>query len=180
MPHVRYRARLVAQSLSQIPGVDFSSTYAPVIRSESVRLIFAFAAKRKWSVFHFDIKTAFLNGDLTEDVYVQQPQGYVDGDNPTSVWKLKKSLCGLHQSPKSWNDKFISRTRKLSFFQLKTEPSLFHNPDLCSISGFDRTRLFTSLSEEFEVSDLGRANSFVGIQIDHLKDENGNISFKLH
>lgn len=190
---VRYKARLVAQGFTQIPGVDFSSTYAPVIRSESVRLIFALAAKKQWSVFHFDIKTAFLNGDLTEDVYVHQPQGYSDEDNPKSVWKLKKSLYGLHQSPKSWNEKFISRVKSLGFYQLKTEPSLFRNPKSGQIIGLfvddlllltekesDRLQLYNFLNAEFEVSDLGRVNHFVGIQIDHFKDQNGMTSFKLH
>lgn len=100
----RRKARLVARGFSQTRGVDFFETFAPVVRYESVRCILSLAAANRMTVKQFDVKTAFLNGDLNEDVFIAQPDGYQDRTD--RVCKLQKSLYGLKQSPRMWNEKF--------------------------------------------------------------------------
>lgn len=100
----RYRARLVARGFSQIHGVDYYETYSPTASMSIVRLLFAFAALMQLRISQFDIKTAFLYGDLDEEVYMDQPQGFVS--DPSKVWRLNKSLYGLKQAPRQWCKKF--------------------------------------------------------------------------
>ncbi|CAM9640477.1 unnamed protein product, partial [Heterosigma akashiwo] len=100
---VKYKARLVAQGFTQRAGVDYhNSTYAPVIAAPSLRLMLSIAANKGYAVDALDISTAFPNGDIDGDVYVEQPPGFVDKDHPHKVWKLRKSLYGLKQSPRIW------------------------------------------------------------------------------
>lgn len=110
----RYKARLVARGFSQIYGIDYLETYAPVANMVSIRMLFAYAAMNNLAIAQFDVKTAFLYGDLEEPIYMEQPEGF--DDNPNKVWKLKRSLYGLKQSPRQWNKKFRSflEERKLS------------------------------------------------------------------
>ena len=92
---VKYKARLVAKGYVQQPEVDFEEVYAPVARLESVRLVLAVAAHFGWGVHHMDVKSAFLNGELQEEVYVQQPPGFIDNDHNHRVLRLHKALYGL-------------------------------------------------------------------------------------
>ena len=96
---VRYKARLVAKGYSQVAGVDFNETFAPVAKFSTIRCILALGAIMDLEMHQMDVKTAFLNGDLEEDIYMDQPQGFVQGN---MVCKLKKSLYGLKQSPRAW------------------------------------------------------------------------------
>nr|GFD40214.1 retrovirus-related Pol polyprotein from transposon TNT 1-94 [Tanacetum cinerariifolium] len=80
-------------------GIDFKESFAPVARLEAIRIFLAFAAQKNMVVYQMDVKTAFLNGNLREEVYVSQPDGFVDVDNPNQVYKLKKALYGLKQAP---------------------------------------------------------------------------------
>ena len=91
---VKHKARLVAKGYAQVQGVDFNEVFAPVVRIETVRVILALAAQGGWQVHHMDVKSAFLNGDLTENVYVKQPPGFIVG-NGEKVLKLRKALYGL-------------------------------------------------------------------------------------
>nr|GFB30274.1 retrovirus-related Pol polyprotein from transposon TNT 1-94 [Tanacetum cinerariifolium] len=96
------KARLVARRYRQEEGIDFEESFAPVARLEAIRIFLAYAAHKNMVVYQMDVKTAFLNGNLREEVYVSQPDGFVDLDNPTHVYKLKKALYGLKQAPRSW------------------------------------------------------------------------------
>jgi hypothetical protein len=96
---VKYKARLVAKGYVQQPGIDFDEVFTPVARQESVRLLLAIAAHYGWGVHHMDVKSAFLNGELQEEVYVQQPPGFVDDRHKYKVLWLHKALYGLHQAP---------------------------------------------------------------------------------
>ena len=91
----RLKARLVAKGYSQQPGVDFHETFAPVARLDTIRTIIAVAAQKGWLLYQLDIKSAFLNGKLEEDIYVEQPQGFVVDGEENKVYKLKKALYGL-------------------------------------------------------------------------------------
>lgn len=100
----RHKARLVARGFSQIHGIDYSETFAPVVDSTTIRLLFAYSAVRKLEMGQFDVKTAFLYGELEEEIYMEQSPGFETGNN--KVWKLKKSIYGLKQAPRQWNRKF--------------------------------------------------------------------------
>ncbi|KAG2781706.1 hypothetical protein PC112_g24839 [Phytophthora cactorum] len=103
-------ARLVAKGFSQKYGIDYDETFAPVAKFTSIRAVLSMAAKYGLKLHQMDVKTAFLNGLLDEDIYMVQPDGYVDEDHPDYVCKLKRSLYGLKQSPRMWNqiiDDFI-------------------------------------------------------------------------
>lgn len=99
---VKYKARLVARGFVQKKGVDFEEVFAPVTRLETVRLLLALAAKNAWEVHHLDVKSAFLNGDLLEEVYVSQPEGFVQESQRHKVYRLLKALYGLRQAPRAW------------------------------------------------------------------------------
>ncbi len=101
----RNKARLVAQGYAQIEGVDFDETFAPVARLESIRLLLGVACILKFKLFQMDVKSAFLNGYLNEEVYVEQPKGFVDPSLPNHVYKLKKALYGLKQAPRAWYER---------------------------------------------------------------------------
>ena len=101
----KYKSRLVAKGYIQRHGIDFEEVFAPVARIETVRFIIALAASRGWEIHHLDVKTAFLNGDLKEVVFVSQPEGYEVKGQEHKVYKLHKALYGLRQAPRAWNEK---------------------------------------------------------------------------
>jgi hypothetical protein len=112
---VKHKACLVAKGYVQKEGVDFCEVFAPVARLESVRLLLAIAAHHSWEVHHMDVKSAFLNGDLKEVIYVQQPPGFIDNNNSGKVLQLHKALYGLCQAPRAWNAKLNSTLLSLGF-----------------------------------------------------------------
>jgi hypothetical protein len=97
----RNKARLVAQGFTQIEGLDFGETYAPVARLESIRILLAFATHHDFKLYQMDVKSAFLNGPISELVYVEQPPGFEDSKFPNHVYKLHKALYGLKQAPRA-------------------------------------------------------------------------------
>ncbi|GJV43943.1 retrovirus-related pol polyprotein from transposon TNT 1-94 [Tanacetum coccineum] len=97
-------ARLVAKGYRQEEGIDFEESFAPVARIEAIRIFIGNAASKNMINYQMDVKTAFLNGDLQEDVFVSQPEGFEDPDYPTHVYRLKKALYGLKQAPRAWYD----------------------------------------------------------------------------
>nr|GEZ03974.1 retrovirus-related Pol polyprotein from transposon TNT 1-94 [Tanacetum cinerariifolium] len=105
---LKNKARLVARGYRQEEGINFEESFALVARLEDIRNFLAYAAHKNMVVYQMDVKTAFLNGNLREEVYVSQPNGYVDQDNPNHVYKLKKALYGLKQAPRAWYDMLSS------------------------------------------------------------------------
>ncbi|KAF0899665.1 hypothetical protein E2562_021364 [Oryza meyeriana var. granulata] len=102
---IKHKARLVAKGYVQQPGVDFDEVFVPVARIESVRLLLALAAQEGWPVHHMDVKSAFLNGELVEEVYIRQPPGFTVVGHENKVLRLDKALYGLRQAPRAWNAK---------------------------------------------------------------------------
>ena len=98
------KTRLVAQGYSQVKGVDFDETFATIARMGSIRVLLALACHLKFKLYQMDVKIAFLNGFLKEDVYMAQPKGFIDPHFPNHVLYLKKALYGLKQAPKAWYD----------------------------------------------------------------------------
>lgn len=119
----RFKARLVTRGFRQKLGEDYTETYSPVVKYTSVRLLFAYAAMRKMIIKQFDVKTAFLYGNLQEDVYMDQPQGFADGTG--RICKLMRSLYGLKQSPRCWNERFRNFVSKFGFTAVVSDPCVF-------------------------------------------------------
>ncbi|GJR66847.1 retrovirus-related pol polyprotein from transposon TNT 1-94 [Tanacetum coccineum] len=104
----RNKARLVVQCYNQQKGIDYDETYAPVARLESIRILLAYSCALDFKLFQMDVKSAFLNGFINEEVYVAQPPGFIDFAKPNHVYRLKKALYGLKQAPKAWPDIMFS------------------------------------------------------------------------
>ncbi|GKF22814.1 retrovirus-related pol polyprotein from transposon TNT 1-94, partial [Tanacetum coccineum] len=98
------KARLVAKGFRQEERINFEESFAPVARIEAIRIFVANAAHKNMTIYQVDVKTAFLNGELREEVYVSEQEGFVDQDNPNHVYRLKKALYGLKQAPRAWYD----------------------------------------------------------------------------
>jgi hypothetical protein len=121
---VKHKVRLVAKGYVQRQGIDFDEVFTPVARMESVRVIIILAAHLSWSVHHMDVKSAFLNDDLGEEVYVSQPLGFIIKGQEQKVYKLHKVLYGLRQAPRTWNSKLDICLHELGFSKCKTEYGL--------------------------------------------------------
>ncbi|GKC51679.1 putative reverse transcriptase domain-containing protein [Tanacetum coccineum] len=119
------KARLVAQGFRQEEGIDFKESFAPVTRIDAIRIFVANAAHKNMTIYQMDVKTSFLNGKLKEVVYVSQPEGFVDQDNPSHVYKLKKALYGLKQAPCAWYDMLSSFLISQQFSKGAVDPTLF-------------------------------------------------------
>ncbi|GJS45802.1 retrovirus-related pol polyprotein from transposon TNT 1-94 [Tanacetum coccineum] len=122
---IRNKARLVAKGYSQQEGIDFEESFAPVARLEAVRLFVAYAAHKSFPVYQMDVKTTFLNGPLKEEVYVNQPDGFVDPHHPDKVYRLKKALYGLKQAPRAWYDELSNFLVSKGFSKGSIDPTLF-------------------------------------------------------
>jgi hypothetical protein len=121
----RNKTRLVAKGYSQVEGLDFDETYAPVARLESIRILLAYATYHGFKLYQMDVKSAFLNGPIKEEVYVEQPSDVEDSEYPNHVHKLSKALYGLKQAPRAWyeclRDFLITNCFKVG----KADPTLF-------------------------------------------------------
>nr|GEU97603.1 ribonuclease H-like domain-containing protein [Tanacetum cinerariifolium] len=121
----RYKARLVANGSSQQLGVDFDETFSPVVKLAIVRTVLSLVVSRKWPIHQLDVKNAFLNGDLSETVYMHQPLGFVDNRYPHHVCLLQRSLYGLKQAPRAWFQRFAGYTTRARFYHTRCDSSLF-------------------------------------------------------
>nr|GEW66834.1 retrovirus-related Pol polyprotein from transposon TNT 1-94 [Tanacetum cinerariifolium] len=122
---IRNKSRLVVRGYRQEEGIDFEEFFAPVARMEAFRIFLAYAAHKSFTVFQMDVKTTFLHGTLKEDMYMCQPEGFIDADHPSHVFKLKKALYGLKQEPRAWYDELSTFLLQNHFFKGTTDPTLF-------------------------------------------------------
>jgi hypothetical protein len=177
---VRNKARLVCKGYAQIEGLDFDETFAPVARLEAIRIFLAYACKKRFKVYQMDVKSSFLNGDLNEEVYMEQPEGFKLYNNPDLVCKMKKALYGLKQAPRAWyhnlnmylKDKGFKRGTFDNNLYIKTEGNdllivLVYVDDI--IFGCNKVSLVqwfaSSMGSEFEMSMIGELLFFLGLQI---------------
>ncbi|GJS40979.1 retrovirus-related pol polyprotein from transposon TNT 1-94 [Tanacetum coccineum] len=179
----RNKARLVAQGYNQQEGIDYDETYAPVARLESIRILLAYACALDFKLFQMDVKSAFLNGFINEEVYVAQPPGFIDFEKPDHVYKLKKALYGLKQAPKAWYDRLkaflIKHEYKIgmvdnTLFTKKKSSNLIIVQIYVDIFGStcqDMCDEFAKIMhDEFEMSMMGELNFFLGLQIKQMED----------
>jgi hypothetical protein len=120
----RHKARLVAKGFSQVEGIDYNETFSPVEKMNSIYLVLALAASHKWEIHQIDVKSPFLHGDLQEEIYMEQPPGYVQNDS-SLVSCLKKSLYGLKQAPRSWYAKMDSFIIAIGFSRCHFDPNVY-------------------------------------------------------
>nr|GEZ69849.1 hypothetical protein [Tanacetum cinerariifolium] len=137
----RLDARLVAKGYRQEEGLDFEESFAPVARLEAIRIFLANAASKNMTVYQMDVKTAFLNGELKEEVYVSQPEGFVDPERPHHVYRLKKALYGLKQAPRAWYDT-LSRTARLVAKGYRQEEGLDFEESFAPVARLEAIRIF--------------------------------------
>nr|GEV73860.1 retrovirus-related Pol polyprotein from transposon TNT 1-94 [Tanacetum cinerariifolium] len=161
-------------------GIEFEESFALVARMEAIRIFLAYAAHKSFMVFQMDVKTAFLHGSLKEDVYVCQPEGFIDADHPSHVYKLKKALYGLNQAPRAWYDELSTFLLQNHVFKGNIDPTLFirrfyddilmvqvYVDDIIFGSTHPRNiQLFSDLMKSrFEMSMMGEMTFFLGLQV---------------
>nr|GFA92527.1 hypothetical protein [Tanacetum cinerariifolium] len=122
---IRNKSRLVVRGYRQEEGIDFEESFASVAKMEAIRIFLAYPAHKSFTAFQMDVKTAFLHDSLKKDVYVCQPEGFIDADHPSHVYKLKKALYGLKQAPRAWYDKLSKFLLQNHFFKGTIDPTLF-------------------------------------------------------
>nr|GEV84295.1 hypothetical protein [Tanacetum cinerariifolium] len=122
---IRNKARLVAKGYAQEEGIDFKESFAPVACLEAVWIFVVYAAHKSFPIYQMDVKTEFLNGPLKEEVYVSQPDGFVDPDHPEKVYRLRKALYGLKQAPRTWYDELSKFLKSKGFTKGIIDPTLF-------------------------------------------------------
>ncbi|GJW17413.1 retrovirus-related pol polyprotein from transposon TNT 1-94 [Tanacetum coccineum] len=177
---LKNKARLVARGYRQEEGIDFEESFTPVARLEAIRIFLAFAAHMNMVVYQMDVKTAFLNGNLREEVYVSQPDGFVDPDKPNYVYKLKKALYGLKQAPRAWYDMLSSFLISNDFSKGSVDPTLFirrEGNELILVQIYVDDIIFAASTPElcdlfakimcskFKMSMMGKISFFLGLQI---------------
>ncbi|CAA0830832.1 cysteine-rich RLK (RECEPTOR-like protein kinase) 8, partial [Striga hermonthica] len=122
---ISFKAWLVVKGFTQKEGIDYDATFSPVAMLKSIRILLSIASHMDYEVWQMDVKTAFLNGNLDEDIYMQQPEGYVKKGQEHRVWKLKKSLYGLKQASRSWNIRFDEVIKSYGFDQCQDESCVY-------------------------------------------------------
>lgn len=125
----RYRARLVARGCAQIKGVDYQETYSPVVRYASIRFLCALAAKYDLHMSQMDVTAAYLHGYIKEDIYIQPPEELIKSSDKGRVWKLKKSMYGLKQSGRAWNERLNDVVTKLGFKRSQADCCIYFKRD---------------------------------------------------
>lgn len=179
----RYKARLVARGYTQVEGIDYKETFCPVIKSKSIRTLLAFSVEQNWQVHQLDITAAYLNGKLSETVFMEQPPLSLHSKPREEVCLLKKSLYGLHQSGREWNiclDKFL---KSINLTRSRADPCVYFNKkndliigvyvdDLLVMSKESTTiqKFKEDIGAAFETKDLGEINHLLSIRIQRNKD----------
>lgn len=181
---VRFKARLVAQGFTQKYGVDYDEVFAPVARSTTLRVLLSIAGKKNYFAKHFDVKTAFLNGNLEEEIFMRQPPGFKTGDK---VYRLNKSLYGLKQAARVWNLTLHNELIKIGFNQSNVDKCLYvlsepgkvcyllvHVDDMVLVSNkeFFLETIAARIGKKFEMKNLGNVKHYLGIDIEQDEDNN--------
>ena len=190
----RYKCRLVAKGYSQLYGADYDETFSPVVRFSSIRTLLSFAIQNNLHVHQMDVVTAFLNGHLEEEIYMEQPEGYIKPGQEHLVCKLKKSIYGLKQSPRCWSKAFTEFMMEIGFKQSTSDPCVFvrsrkeleilavYVDDLILIteSTESMNELKVALKERYKMKDMGELSYILGISVIQDKKKNRVILHQKH
>ncbi|KAI3421371.1 uncharacterized protein J3R85_012404 [Psidium guajava] len=182
----RYKARLVAKGFTQTYGIDYQETFAPVAKINSIRVLLSLAVNSNWPLHQLDVKNAFLNGDLEEEVFMNLPPGFEERFEARKVCKLKKSLYGLKQSPRAWFERFGKVIKRYGYTQGQADHTMFYKHSkegkvailivyvddivLTGDSYDELEKLKGRLAEEFEIKDLGTLKYFLGMEFARFKE----------
>eukprot|EP00253_Pinus_taeda_P035264 PITA_35264 len=181
----RNKARLVCKGYAQQEGIDFEETFAPVSRLEAMRMFLALSSFQKFKVYQMDVKYAFLNGDLEEEMYIEQLHGFILGNDPKLVCRLKSALYGLKQTPRAWYYHFDKYLHQQGFTKGSTDSNLYkkiNNDKLLILVVYVDDIIFGSneedmsqnfalvMQKEFEMSLLGELTYFLSLQVQQNKD----------
>ena len=128
-----YKARLVAKGFKQTHGIDYDETFSPVTMLKSIRILIDIAAYHDYEIWQMDVKIVFLNGNLLEDVYMTQPEGFVQPKNSGKVCKLQRSIYGLKHASRSWNLHFDESVKGFGFIKNEDEPCVYKKISGCTI-----------------------------------------------
>ena len=181
----RFKGRLVAKGYAQKYGIDYDETFSPVVRFSSIRALLAYAVQNDMLIHQMDVITAFLNGKLEEEIYMEQPDGYIQPGQEHLVCKLQKSLYGLKQSPRCWNTAFRKYMELIQFNQGTADPCIYIRESgtvAIVVVYVDDLIIITSTAEEmqhikknlalkFEMKDMGKLHYCLGISIEHNEVE---------
>jgi hypothetical protein len=173
----KYKARFVAREFSQKEGEYYDETFAPVVRYTSIRAIISLAASMGWNLHQMDVKTTFLNGEIEEEVYIEQPQGFEVHSRDTHICRLKKSLYGLKQAPRAWYARMDNYLTRFGFSKSHADPNLYYKVvdnapvilllyvDDLFITGEESLiiQCKKELSFEFDMKDLGLMHYYLGL-----------------
>lgn len=176
----KHKARLVAKGYVQRHRIDYEDVFSPMTRLETVRLLLALAAKHNWEVHHLDVKSAFLNGVLQEEVYVSQPKGYAKEGREHMVYRLLKALYGLRQAPRAWYARLNQYLLKLGFVKCPFEHAVYLKHDgadslivgvcvddliVTGTNVSDILKFKGEMGREFDMSDLGKLSYYLGLEV---------------
>ncbi|KAG8492427.1 hypothetical protein CXB51_009682 [Gossypium anomalum] len=183
----KLKARLVVKGFSQKYGLDYLETFAPVARLDTIRLLIALVAQKQWKIHQLDVKSAFLNRFLEEEIYIDQPQGFVVSGKEQMVYRLKKALYGLKQAPRAWYARIDTYLVSLGFNRSASEPTLYVKKNEAEIqlivslyvddllvTGGDQHMLAefkAKMKDMFEMSDLGLMTYFLGMEVQQAYSE---------
>lgn len=182
----RYKARLVAKGYSQCAEIDHEEVFAPVARLETIRLLISLVAYNNWKIYQMDVKSAFLNGLLEEEVYIEQPMGYVIKGHESKVLRLKKAIYGLKQAPRAWNTRIDKYFIANGFTKCPHEHALYAKVngkgDILVVCLYVDDLIFTgnnpemfeefktAMVREFEMTDIGLMAYYLGIEVKQQED----------
>eukprot|EP00253_Pinus_taeda_P026495 PITA_26495 len=183
---IRNKARLVCKGYAQQEGIDFEETFAPIVRLEAIRMFLALSSFQNFKVFQMDVKPSFLNRDLEEEVYIEQPDGFILGNDPNLVCRLKKTLYGLKQAPRAWYYHLDEYLHQQGFSKGSADSNLYikvENDKLLILVVYVDDIIFGSneegmsqsfalvMQKEFEMSLLGELTYFLGCKSNKRKEE---------
>ena len=178
----RFKARLVAKGYTQVYGIDYMETFSPVAKMTTIRILISLAACKNWNLYQYDVKNAFLHGDLEEEIYVDLPPGYKTHLS-NKVCKLQKTIYGIKQSPRAWFGKFTKVMKSFGYSQCNQDHTLFFKynrdneitlvlvyVDDIIVTGNDTQEIIMLKEKFFKVFDmkyLGILGSFLGMEISY-------------
>lgn len=187
----KYKARLVAKGYTQKYGIDYEEVFAPVVRQDTIRLVVSLAAQNSWPILQLDVESAFLNGTLQEEEFIDQPPSFEKRGQEERVYKLKKALYGLKQAPRSWYSRIDAHFVKMGFKKCPFEHTLYVKSEggklliVClyvddliytgnNVEMFNEFKM--SMMKEFEMTDLGLMRYFLGSEV--IQSAVGNFIYQ--